>query len=243
MNGAGVVCRGLMCRPGGFAITDRAMRFCRFPRGARLADIGCGLGATVRHVGRTYGVDICGVDCGGDMIARARTLSELEAPPRDDVFFDADAAHLPFAAEEMDGLLFECSMSKMDDPERVLAECRRVLKPGGRLIISDLYARGKEAQFLGLLGRVETRETIVNRLASRGFSSALFEDYSAFLKEMWGRMIMENGLCALCENLGTNAAGLRETRCGYCLIIAVKGAPFRTGGPQGVGALAKGVAD
>lgn len=70
----------------------------------------------------------------------------------------------------------------------------------------------------------------------------MFEDYSAFLKEMWGRMIMENGLCALCENLGTNGAGLRETKCGYCLIIAVKGAPFRTGCPQGVGALAKGVA-
>ena len=40
---------GGLVRPGGLALTDRAMGHCGFGAGARVADVGCGAGATVGH--------------------------------------------------------------------------------------------------------------------------------------------------------------------------------------------------
>ena len=53
---------GGLIRPGGFAITDRAISFCSFQRGAKILDIGCGSGATVNHLIQNQDFDAFGVD-------------------------------------------------------------------------------------------------------------------------------------------------------------------------------------
>jgi len=208
------ICTGAICRPGGYKITERALEFCGFSKDAKLADIGCGLGATVRHIRRNYDYDICGIEKDKDAVKLAVTQ----------FVYAGDSTELPFDSEELDGLLFECSFSKMDNPELVLTECQRVLKPGGYLIISDMYARGSSAALSGLLGRIEAKEEILDKLIMSGFDIKLFEDYSDELHRMWGQLIFEHGAKALCENLGTDSGKLKEIKCGYCLIIAQKGA-------------------
>ncbi|HWQ30409.1 MAG TPA: methyltransferase domain-containing protein [Negativicutes bacterium] len=206
-------CTGDICRPGGYKITERALEFCDFPKDAKLADIGCGLGATVRHIRQNHGYDICGLEKDRNAVKLAGTQ-----------FVNVgDATELPFDSGELDGLLFECSLSKMDNPELVLIQCQRVLKPGGYLIISDIYARGLSATLSGLLGRVETKEELMNKLKANGFVIELFEDYSKDLQAMWGQLIFEYGAKALCENLEADREDLKKIKCGYCLIIAKKG--------------------
>lgn len=217
MIGIDKICRDGMCRPGGYAITERALAFCGFGEVARLADIGCGSGATVRYIRQHYGMDIYGVEKDPDARAKAGDLL------KEGYILAGDAEKLPFGNNEMDGLLFECSLSKMKEPALVLSECVRVLKSDGYLIISDLYARGEPAELEGLLGRIASREMLVKLLEDNGFGLQLFEDHTCSLQELWGQIVFEHGADALCKNLGTDRAGLKRIKCGYCLIVAQKG--------------------
>lgn len=214
MMGSGSIFTKVLCRPGGFVITDRALGFCGFEKGARLADIGCGIGATVRYVAERHGLDIRGIDEDEQVLAAANCQKGL--------LQIGQAEHLPFADEEMDGLLFECSFSKMEAPALVVAECYRVLRHDGYLIVSDLYARGEEANLLGILGRLDTTETLINRLKAGGFALRLFEDFSEFLREIWGQMVFQYGADMLFANIGADSSTLRRIKCGYCLVIAQK---------------------
>jgi len=194
-------------RPGGLALTGQLLEGCAFAPGDRVLDLGCGAGATVRHL-RERGLEGWGLD---------RDRAALAGPGP---FLWARAERLPFAAGSLDGVLMECSLSVMDDPERVLEQCRRVLRPGGRLGLADLYARGRPARLGGCLGRVEAREVLLDRLAAHGFPSARFEDRSAHLRAWWGQMLLDRGAEACRTLAGGEPGALRAARAGYCLILA-----------------------
>ncbi|HWQ07700.1 MAG TPA: methyltransferase domain-containing protein, partial [Holophaga sp.] len=176
-----------MNRPGGFTITDRGLELCAFPQGARLLDVGCGRGETVRHL-RAAGFEGLGVDRDVDVIRGAAHLS------------CARAEALPFADGSMEGVLMECSLSVTEDPGLALAECRRVLRLGGRLLLTDVYARGHSAELKGCLGRVETRTELERRFAAAGFRLAHVEDFSGHLRAFWGQRLLEHGPEALCAD-------------------------------------------
>ena len=164
----------------------------------------------MRHLTRNYGLEVQGVD---------------QAPVQGSGLATARGEALPFREGAMDGVLLECSLSVMDDPDRVLQECRRVLKPGGRLVLSDVYARGEEAHLQGCLGRVEQRATILARVARHGFELQGFEDFSGHLQALWGQRIFEKGTAGFCAELGTDKARLKAVACGYCLVIARRPGP------------------
>jgi arsenite methyltransferase len=197
-------------RPGGLIITDRALALCGFKKGAKLVDLGCGGGTTVGHLVRDFAFLACGVDENRRALGSAENLML------------ATSERAPFKSGVMDGVLLECALSKMDDPKIVLGECRRLLKREGRLILSDLYARGVPARLEGRLGRVDTKETLLSVLSGSGFTVESFEDCSAHLKTAWGQLILERGLDSLCEELCADAATLEAVKCGYFLCIARK---------------------
>lgn len=91
-----------------------------------------------------------------------------------------DASTLPAEEESVDGILMECSFSRMEQPEQVLKECIRVLKPGGCLAVSDMIACGEEiipedfphdAGTRAFLGRLEYAETVAARITRAGSAS------------------------------------------------------------------------
>ena len=57
-------------RPGGMALTDRALSLCEFPPGSRLLDVGCGTGTTVEHLIQRFGFFAAGVDPSLPMVAQ-----------------------------------------------------------------------------------------------------------------------------------------------------------------------------
>ena len=201
-----------MNRPGGFAITERGLSLCAFPPGALILDIGCGTGETVAYLRARHGFQATGVDVDPAVQGREHLVQ-------------APAEALPLADESVDGALMECSLSVTVDPDRALAECRRVLRPGGSLLLSDVYARGVPARLCGCLGRVETRAQLLDRLAAGGFTGVHVEDFSSHLRALWGQRVLERGTAALCAELGADRERLKAVDCGYLLIVARKARP------------------
>ena len=203
---------GVINRPGGFELTEQGIQLCGFPKSAGLMDIGCGSGATVRFLAQSCGFNVTGVDIAAEY---AGTGSSWE-------IITADAALLPFEELTFDGGIFECSLSKIKDPNAAISECHRVLKHGGKLLITDLYARGEAAQLSGMLGRLENTDTILGRVKRPGFKLLHIEDHSEVLRQMWAELISDIGTDALYDGIGVDAAMLKRIRCGYYMAVLEK---------------------
>jgi SAM-dependent methyltransferase len=101
-------------------------------RGGRLLEVGCGSGQALRVLAE-LGWDAEGVDFDRAAVehARARGLSVRHGSVREQ----------EYAAESFDAVVMSHLIEHVPDPLRVLEECRRVLKPGGRLVAVTPNAR------------------------------------------------------------------------------------------------------
>lgn len=211
---------GAPLRPGGCELTLRALNLADFASGERVLDLGCGVGVATRLLQR-HGCTAIGLDL---------ALERLSLACRDEpalAMVAGDAAQLPFAAESLDGILAECSLSLTGFSPTVLAECHRVLRRGGRLAVTDLYTRadkGHRPALPGCLGGMAARAGILAALAEAGFIVQCWEDHSDRLKSFVARLIfVGGGADALWSGDGPDyAAALRASRPGYFLLVSRK---------------------
>lgn len=214
-------------RPGGLELTARAIAFANLRPGAVVLDLGCGSGASVRYL-RDRGFDAIGIDCEGAGVRSA----ECSAGPHTHIAASAD--ELPFPDGAADGILAECSISLMQDRDRVLSECARVLADGGRMTISDLYAREPAAiaqvralKRSGVSGMI-VREELERQLVRNGFTIDLWEDHSRALRECAARYIIEYGSvdglwgCGGEDSAAAIQCAMRAARAGYFLLVATR---------------------
>jgi ubiquinone/menaquinone biosynthesis C-methylase UbiE len=99
------------------------------PAAARILDLGCGEGGTLRHLGEPAGA--VGVDLFPDKL---RFAKEHVRGAR---FVAASADALPFPDAAFDQVVVRDVLHHVPAPSRLLAECRRVLAPGGRVDVLE----------------------------------------------------------------------------------------------------------
>lgn len=209
-------------RPGGLALTDRLVQACAFKAGDRVADVGCGFGATVEHLRTVYGLDATGID-------PAFPLQEPGLPYASRLpLISGFAEELPFGSGTLDGIVAECTLSVIANKEQALAEFCRALRSGGKLAITDVYARDpRGAELVGAvrlpfgMTDILTRGTLDVMLKRQGFCVSLFEDHSQALKEYVFHEIMgndANGACSWLKSVRT----LKPAMPGYFLLVAQK---------------------
>jgi SAM-dependent methyltransferase len=203
---------GQALRPGGTRLTSLALGHCLLAPGARVADVGCGRGASLALL-EGLGYQPVGLDPCPDLLAEARSLGSAALLVR------AAAESIPFRPGIFDAVLCECVLSVTTDPHRALAEMRRVLVSGGLLLLSDLYLRDPVDTFspraAGCASGAVPRSQVEDRLHGAGFRARVFEDHSRLLAELAGRLVFA-GLDRAELGIGCSGSG----RPGYFLCIA-----------------------
>ncbi|MBL9172289.1 MAG: class I SAM-dependent methyltransferase [Verrucomicrobiales bacterium] len=115
---------------------DRALQFLlpNLPSQGRVLDLGCGAGPTLLEL-RRRGIDCVGVDASADMLEYAgQRLREHGLDSSG--LLQSDCRQTPFPDAHFDAVLCIGVISYLPDYELALREIRRILKPGGLLIIS-----------------------------------------------------------------------------------------------------------
>ena len=114
--------------PGAAALRARSYELLRAAQGAQVVDVGCGAGRAVAELA-DQGVRVMGIDVSDQMITLAR-----ERWPYGE-FCVGDAYALPLEDGEAAGYRADKVIHALADPGRALAEARRVLASGGRIVL------------------------------------------------------------------------------------------------------------
>ena len=106
-------------------------------RGQTVLDVGCGAGVDLARFARG-GATVTGVDLAPSAIALAK--ANFEQQGLRGTFEVADGEQLPFPDNSFDLVFAHGVVQYTAQPQRLVDECRRVLKPGGRAIV-QVYNR------------------------------------------------------------------------------------------------------
>lgn len=138
--------------------------------GKSVLDVGCGTGDMLRRFARAGAGRLVGADASEGMLSVSRELSAGE-PAID--FVRASAEELPFEDAGFDLVISCIAFHHFPQPAASVAEMRRMLKPGGRLLIADLTDETLRGKLMLAYGKVKRADRYY---FSKGSMSGLFMD-------------------------------------------------------------------
>ena len=174
------------------------------PEEAVKASLGCGNptalaelkpGETVLDLGSGGGIDVLlsarrvgptgkayGLDMTDDMLALARE-NQKKSGVTNVEFLRGEIENIPLPADSVDVIISNCVINLSADKDRVLNEAFRVLKPGGRLAVSDVVVRGEVPEeiqkslllWVGCIAGALRDEEYVSKLKAAGFEGISIE--------------------------------------------------------------------
>jgi ubiquinone/menaquinone biosynthesis C-methylase UbiE len=144
----------------------------------RVLDLGCGPGIVSESLAHDAGL-VTGLDLTPEMLRRASRRCS-DAGHANCTFVLGNSKRLPLSDESYDAVVTRSAIHHFDDPAAVLAEVARILKPSGRLIVSDAIS-SENTDESALHNALETlrdpshvrmlpRSVLLRELTSAGFA-------------------------------------------------------------------------
>jgi hypothetical protein len=142
--------------PGGADLTRHLADALSLHAGERVLDVAAGIGTTALLLAAENDVDVLGVDLGASQVARARDRAAARGPAGRVRFEVGDAERLPVEDGAFDAAVCECAFCTIPDKATAAAELARLLRPGGRVGMTDVWLRPDrlDLELAGLAGRV-----------------------------------------------------------------------------------------
>jgi arsenite methyltransferase len=124
--------------PGGLKLTERLGELLELTPHSRVLDVASGKGASALFLAERFGSEVVGVDYSSQNVEEANEAAESRGLDSRVRFESADAERLPFDDASFDGIICECAFCTFPDKPAAAREFARVLRPGGRVGLSDL---------------------------------------------------------------------------------------------------------
>ena len=105
----------------------------------RVLDIGSGLGGSARTLAAEFGCHVTGIDLSAEFVDAALVLSERVGLADRVDFRHGDALNLPFEGNQFDAAFMIHVNMNIADKKDLFAEAGRVLKPGGKLVLWEIF--------------------------------------------------------------------------------------------------------
>jgi len=202
------------------------------PHEAMLASLGCGNptaladlhpGEVVLDLGSGGGIDVIlsarrvgpsgkayGLDMTDEMLALARE-NQQKAGVTNVEFLKGEIEDIPLPDNSVDVIISNCVINLSADKDRVLSEAFRVLKPGGRVAVSDVVVRGGDVPaelrrsmelWIGCIAGALEEESYRRKLASAGFEAIDVEPTRIYKSADARSFLAQAGLASDDEALG-----------------------------------------
>lgn len=195
----------------------------QLPTAAVLASLGCGNptalaqlapGEVVLDLGSGGGIDVLlsarrvgpdgkayGLDMTDSMLELARK-NAAQAGIENAEFLKGEIENIPLPDASVDVIISNCVVNLSGDKRRVLAEAFRVLKPGGRLAISDVVVRGSVPPevrrsmelWIGCVAGALEEQEFLRLLGETGFASPSIEPMRIYQSEDARAFLADAGL-------------------------------------------------
>jgi arsenite methyltransferase len=232
--------------PGGLELTERLGQLLELGPGSRVLDVAAGRGASALTLARRFECEVVGIDLSQANVELARSEADRSGLAGQASFEVGDAEALPLADAEFDAVICECAFCTFPNKERAASEVARVLKPGGRLGLSDLVRRGdlppelhSLAGWVACIADARPESEYISYLELAGFGRARVEVHDQELADLARQIRIRLLTAAVVNRLGRleltgvdlDAAGalarsaelaIRDGRLGYVALTATR---------------------
>lgn len=179
---------------GGIAATDRLITEASVRAEDVVLDVCSGMGGPARYLAWKIGCHVTGLDLTASRVEGATELTRVAGLSESVRFVHGNALDMPFQDASFTLAIAQESFAHIPDKPRLLAECARVLQPGGRLVFSDILHTGnlsvRDAQRLSegmTFSEIETLDGYAKQLSLRGMAVVRLLD----LTGEWTRILID----------------------------------------------------
>jgi len=179
---------------GGTQAVDRLMAQASVISSDHLLDVCSGVGGPARYISWKSGCRVTGLDLTASRVLGAIALTQAACMAERVDFVQGNALEMPFNDHSFTCVIGQEAFAHIPNKKQLMSECARVLKPGGRMVFSDIMSHQELSQdnadrlFEGMrFSEIATLQDYSIWLANVGFTSVQTTDLSA----EWTRILVD----------------------------------------------------
>ncbi len=175
--------------------------FSRMKLGNTVVDLGSGAGIDCFLAAKRVGPEgkVIGIDFTEEMIVKAKT-NALKAGYKNVDFILGDIEKLPLKENTADIIISNCVINLAPNKEKVFQEAKRVLKPGGRMYVSDIVLlapltdaqKDDEELIAGCVAGAVMRDSYLEVIKSAGLKVTVLSENKSISKEQYQGIPLES---------------------------------------------------